>query len=190
MPADVKIVADKITKITTDYYKALAKVKSAKEMAAVINKYAAEPEKIAPQVKKIEEKYGSMEDDSDEDEDLPEDLAEFESFMAEQMNNSDIGAGFENLAKYYTDPDVQKALERLAKVSESMGMSDDDTVITAGWPNPEKASCPGIMPVIVTIKRAMSATKSWRILPHAKRKRAIISVKNTIGRFINFSPAI
>jgi Skp family chaperone for outer membrane proteins len=126
MPADVKIVADKITKISSDYYRALAKVKSAKEMAAVINKYAAELEKIAPQVKRIEEKYGSMEDDSDDDEDLSEDLVEFEMFMAEQMNNSDIGAGFENLAKYYTDPAVQKALERLAKVSESMGMSDDD----------------------------------------------------------------
>lgn len=126
MPADVKIVADKITKITSDYYKALAKVKSAKEMAAVINKYAAELEKIAPQVKRIEEKYGSMEDESDDEEDLPEDLAEFERFLAEQMNNSDIGAGFQNLAKYYTDPEVQKALERLEKVSESMGMSDED----------------------------------------------------------------
>lgn len=125
MPAEVKVVADKITKITSDYYKGLAKVKSAKEMAAAINKYAAELEKIAPQVKIIEQKYGSMSDDSDDSDDFDND--EFEKLLAEQMNNSDIGAGFQNLAAYYTDPAVQKALERLSKVTESMGMSDDDS---------------------------------------------------------------
>ena len=127
MPAEVKAVADKIAKITSDYYKGLARVNSAREMAAVINKYAAEMEKIAPHVKVIEEKYGHLgDDDSDDDEDIPEDLDEFQRFLAEQMNSSDMGTGFQKLAQYYTDPSVQKALERLSKVMESMGISDDD----------------------------------------------------------------
>ena len=127
MPAEVKAVADKIAKITSDYYKGLAKVKSAREMAAVINKYAVEMEKIAPQVKVIEEKYGYMgDDDSDEDDDIPEDLDEFQKFLAEQMNSTDMGTGFQKLGQYYADPAVQKAIERLSKVMESMGMSDDD----------------------------------------------------------------
>jgi len=127
MPAEVKAVADKISKITSDYYKGLAKVNSAREMAVVINKYAAEMEKIAPRVKVIEEKYGYMgDDDSEEDDDIPEDLDEFHKLLSEQMNNSDIGAGFQKLAQYYTDPAVQKALERLSKVMESMGMEDDE----------------------------------------------------------------
>lgn len=126
MPADVKLVADKITKITADYYKALPKVKNAKEMAAVINKYASELEKIAPQVKILEAKYGSMDIDADDDEELPGDLAEFEKFLSGQMNNNDIGAGLQNLAAYYKDPAVQKALERLSKVAESMGMADEE----------------------------------------------------------------
>ncbi len=132
MPAEVKVVADKIAKITSDYYKGLAKVKSAREMAAVINKYAAEMEKIAPQVKVIEEKYGYLgDDDSDsdsdsDDDDMPEDLDEFQKFLAEQMNSADMGTGFQKLGQYYSDPAVQKALERLSKVMESMGMEDDD----------------------------------------------------------------
>lgn len=127
MPAEVKAVADKIAKITSDYYKGLAKVNNAREMAAVINKYAAEMEKIAPQVKIIEEKYGYLGDDtSDEDDDIPEDLDEFQKFLSEQMSSTDMGTGFQKLAQYYADPAVQKALERLSKVMESMGISDDD----------------------------------------------------------------
>jgi hypothetical protein len=133
MPADVKIVTDKINKITVNYYKSVGKVKSAKELAAAINKYSAEMEKLAPQIKAIEAKYGNMDDESDTDSDSDDDMAsemkDYESIQEEwskQMSGEDFGESFLKIQQYYSDPAVQKALQRLTKVMEDIGVSDED----------------------------------------------------------------
>lgn len=133
MPADVKIVTDKITTITVNYYKSVGKVKSAKELAAAINKYSAEMEKLAPQIKALEAKYGNMDDDSDADSDSDDDMTsamkDYETIQEEwskQMSGADFGDSIMKIQQYYSDPAVQKALQKLSKVMEDMGVSDED----------------------------------------------------------------
>jgi Skp family chaperone for outer membrane proteins len=131
MPADVKAVTDKISKITADYYKSAGKVKSAKELAAVINKYSSEMEKLAPQIKAIEAKYGDMDDDSDtdSDDDMTSAMKDYETVQeewAKQMSGAEFGDSIVKIQQYYSDPAVQKALQKLSKVMEDIGVSDDE----------------------------------------------------------------
>jgi Icc-related predicted phosphoesterase len=131
MPADVKIVTDKITKITANYYKSAGKVKSAKELAAVINKYSSEMEKLAPQIKALEAKYGNMDDDADADsnDDMTSTMKDYEMIQeewAKQMSGADFSDSIVKIQQYYSDPAVQKALQKLSKVMEDMGVSDED----------------------------------------------------------------
>ncbi len=127
MPADLKAVTDKITKITVNYYKSVGKVKSGKELAAVIDKYTSELEKLAPQIKALEAKYGDAEDNSDSDElKTVTDYEAFQGEWAKQMAGAEFGDAIIVIQKYYTDPAVQKALERQSKVMEDIGISDDN----------------------------------------------------------------
>jgi hypothetical protein len=131
MPADVKAVTDKIAKITSEYYKSLGKVKNAKELAAAINKYSDQMEKLAPQIKAIEARYGSAEEGEDDDagEDANAGGENFESAQEDWgrlMADNEMGAGFQKIQQYYSDPAVQKAMERLGRVMEKIGVSDKE----------------------------------------------------------------
>ncbi len=128
MPADLKALTDKITKISSDYYNALTKVKSANELAAVINRYADQMEKLTPQIKTMEKKYAYMAEEDDESEDDSDDMNDYERVQrewAEQMSGSDKNADFQKFAQYYSDPAVQKALAKLNRIMENIGVSDD-----------------------------------------------------------------
>lgn len=125
VPADVKALTDKITKITTEYSNALLKVKSARDLADAINKYASRMEKLVPEIKAIEAKYGAMMEDEEED-DNPEDLEAFQNEWAAQLSGESTGADFQKFAEYYSDPAVQKALARLNRIMDSIGVSEDE----------------------------------------------------------------
>lgn len=127
MPADIKSVTDKITKLTTDYFKAINKVKSANDLASVINRYADGMEKLGPSIKALEAKYGNAGDEEDEETANDDtDYPEFQGEWAEIMSGSDMNVNFQNLAKYSSDPAVQKAMERLSSVMEKIGIPDDE----------------------------------------------------------------
>lgn len=131
IPADVKAVSDKIAKVTTNYYKSIGKVKSAKELAAVIDRFSTEMEKLGPQIKALEAKYGNADDDAEEDSesDNASDMDDYEAMQEEwarQMSGSDFSDAIEKIQQYYTDPAVMKALDRQSKVMEKIGISDDD----------------------------------------------------------------
>lgn len=129
MPADIKAVSDKITKITANYYSDMGKVKNAKDLAAAINRYADQMEKIAPEIRAIEEKYGNAAEDENSEDEAPADIGDFESIQkewAEKMSDKEVGENFQKIAQFYTDPEVQKALERLNSVMESIGMQEEN----------------------------------------------------------------
>jgi len=131
MPADVKAVTDKITKVTANYYKSIGKVKSAKELAAVIDRYSSEMEKLGPQIKALEAKYGETDEDAEDDSDggNASDMDDYEAMQeewAKQMSGAEFSDALAKIQQYYTDPAVMKALERQSKVMEKIGISDDD----------------------------------------------------------------
>ena len=133
MPADVKAVTDKITKITTNYYKSLVKVKSAKELAAVIDRYSSEMEKLGPQIKALEAKYGDTADETDADPDdensaANDDYDSVQEEWAKQMSGTEFSDALMKIQQYYSDPAVMKALERQSKVMQDLGISEDDGV--------------------------------------------------------------
>jgi len=127
MPADLKALTDKITKISADYYKALTKVKSAKDLAAAINRYADQMEKLTPQIQAMDKKYAYMAEEDDESEDDSDDMNDYETVQrewAEQMSGNEQNADFRKFAQYYSDPAVQKALAKLNRVMENIGVSE------------------------------------------------------------------
>jgi hypothetical protein len=128
MPADLKMVTDKMSKITADYFKAINKVKNAKELAAAINKYAGEIEKLAPQIKAMEAKYGnnSIDENSDDDDPADTDDYDFKKDSDGQMSDEDSGENFMKIQQYYSDPAVIKAVERLNKAMLNTGLSDEE----------------------------------------------------------------
>lgn len=130
LPADVKTVTDKITKVTTNYYKSLGKVKSAKELAAIIDKYSSDMEKLGPQIKALEAKYGDSDEgaEDDSDEDSPDDMKDYEAMQedwAKLMSGTEFSDALMKIQQYYSDPAVMKALERQSKVMQDLGISDD-----------------------------------------------------------------
>jgi len=131
MPSDIKAVTDKITKLTTDYFKAIKNVKSGKELASAINRYADGMEKLGPAIKALEDKYGTADDNSDEEnpEDETGETADFDEIMgqwAEAMTGNDMNVDLQNIAKYSADPEVQKAMNRLESVMQKIGISDEE----------------------------------------------------------------
>jgi thiaminase len=126
MPDDLKSVTDKITKISAEYYKALTKVKNAKEFAAVINTYADQMNKLAPEIKAMEKKYDYMSGDDEEDSDDMNDYETVQREWAEKMSGDNYGVNFQKFAGYYSDPAVQKALAKLNSVMENLGVSDNE----------------------------------------------------------------
>jgi ribosome assembly protein YihI (activator of Der GTPase) len=127
MPADIKAVTDKITKLTADYFKAIKNVKSGKELASAINRYADGMEKLSPAIKTLEAKYGTADNDEDEENSDDSDYPEFEKEWAELMSGSDMDVNFQNLAKYSSDPEVKKAMKRLESVMQKIGISDEES---------------------------------------------------------------
>ncbi|MBN1498868.1 MAG: hypothetical protein JW982_01820 [Spirochaetes bacterium] len=134
VPAEVKAVTDKILKATADYSTAVAKAKKAKDVAAAINRYADEMEKLAPQIKALDEKYSYLSDQSEESEDesdaeMNETIEEYEQFQEEMQSRFSGDEYMQSMMKiqqYYSDPEVQKALLRLNNIMEEMGVSEED----------------------------------------------------------------
>jgi len=126
MPADIKAVTDKITKLTTDYFKAVNRVKSASELAAAINRYADGMEKLGPSIKALEAKYGTASGEENDESDDDTDEMEFQKEWAELMSGSEMNLNYQNFTKYSSDPAVQKAMARLNAVLEKIGISDDE----------------------------------------------------------------
>ncbi|HOP63241.1 MAG TPA: hypothetical protein PK358_08150 [Spirochaetota bacterium] len=127
MPADFKALTSKIIKHSTEYYNDLLKVKSAKQLAAAINTYAGKMEKLTPEIKAMDKKYGLSKTDDDE---LPFDTSGFEKEMEDfekKISGSDSQPGVlvEKITRYAADPEVQKALTRLSNVLDEQSGEDE-----------------------------------------------------------------
>ncbi len=98
-----------------NYLAALEKADNAKTVAAAINAYANDVERLAPRVKRLRERHPEWKDSNRR----PKELKEGEE-RAQAAFSKMAGAMFKTMP-YMGDPAVRQAQERLAKAMQQMG---------------------------------------------------------------------
>lgn len=130
--ADAKALGIKLNKITAEYNTDLKRVKNPKDLARAINRYADKIEKISPEIKRIAVKYKGMDDaegieEEDNNKENTEEEKHFQEEMGKFMADENMQKNFQKMARYFSDPAVQKALMRLNMVmSQAFGEEEDD----------------------------------------------------------------
>jgi predicted nucleic acid-binding Zn-ribbon protein len=112
--SDMIDVNTKFINAMEKYITSTGKADSAKDVAKAINEYSDQMEKLAPQMKKVRDKYPELKNNTDVPEEL-ESLQKKTQGLEQKMTNS-----FMNMMKYMMDPDVQAAQERLQKAMIKM----------------------------------------------------------------------
>ncbi len=105
--ADAKECNEEVIKVMDDYVAELDKSKNAADVAKAINGFADKMEALVPKMKKLAEKYPELEDTDN----LPEELKE--SQAKAQAVGQKIAASMMKIMPYMSDPEVQKAQERM-----------------------------------------------------------------------------
>ena len=112
--ADAKKVIEKWMGATTDFVADLDNVKDAAGAAAAINAYADTMKALAPEMKKIQEKYPEMKDQKNPPEELKEIVAQMEEVMPKMMS------AMMKLTQYAQDPAVQEAQKKLGEAMQEI----------------------------------------------------------------------
>jgi type I site-specific restriction-modification system R (restriction) subunit len=108
--ADIKKAQGDFSKQTEAYVAQLEKADTAKAVAKAVNNYADALEKVWPQMRKLSEKYPELQDKENPPKELEATLKEAEA-AGQKMASS-----FMKLMPYMSDPDVQKAQQRLSVI--------------------------------------------------------------------------
>ena len=107
---DVKNVNTEFIKQTENYLDNLEKSDNPADVAKAMNNYADEMEKIWPEMQKIAEKYPELKDG----ENVPDELKDSQK-QAEAMGKK-MASAFRKIMPHMSDPEVQKAQQRLSSV--------------------------------------------------------------------------
>ena len=107
---DAKKVNTEFIKQTEGYLDDLGKADNPKDVAKAMNNYADEMEKIWPEMQKIAEKYPELRDG----ENVPDELKDSQK-EAEAMGQR-MASAFRKIMPHMSDPEVQKAQQRLSSV--------------------------------------------------------------------------
>ena len=105
--ADAKKVMEKFIGATNDFVADLEKAEDADSTAAAINAYADDMAALAPEMKKVQEKYPEIKDQSNMPEELTATAKQMEEVMPKMM------AAMMKLAKYAQEPAVMEAQKKL-----------------------------------------------------------------------------
>jgi F0F1-type ATP synthase membrane subunit b/b' len=108
--ADAKALNAEFVDMTETYLDDLEKSDNAKDVAKAMNRYADDMEKIWPKMKKMAEKYPELKDKKA----MPEELKESQQAV-EEMGQK-MGNAFGKIMPHMSDPDVQKAQQRISAV--------------------------------------------------------------------------
>ncbi len=121
VPADVKIVTTKLNKIFSNYYNSILKAQNARQFASAMNRYTDDFSKLLPELKAIEKKYKGK--------NIPDVEYSFEDFQKEcagVMSDEKLEQAYSKHAKYYSDPEVQKAMNRMMQVMQQFDTEDEE----------------------------------------------------------------
>jgi thiamine biosynthesis lipoprotein ApbE len=113
--ADVKKVNEKYITAMETYVSDLEAAKDASQVAKAMDQLADSMEKLMPEMKRLSEKYPELQDHNNP----PEELAEI-SKQAEAVGMK-MGSTMMKVMPHMSDPEVQKAQERLSKVMMEQG---------------------------------------------------------------------
>lgn len=94
--------------VMDEYVAQLDKSQNAKDVARAMNSFADKMEALAPRMEKLAEKYPELENASD----LPEELKEWQEKATAAAQK--MAASMMKIMPYMSDPEVQKAQERMA----------------------------------------------------------------------------
>ena len=122
-PADIAKVKSKLSEIMLRYYQSVVKANSAKEFAAAIDRYTSDLSKLAPELKTIETKYGRQGQDV---ETVEYDYDDFNRECDDIINDEKYAQAFQKHAKYFSDPAVQAAMNRMVKVMQQFDTEEDE----------------------------------------------------------------
>ncbi|MCK5165216.1 MAG: hypothetical protein KAQ72_15935 [Desulfobacula sp.] len=111
---DVVKVNDEYISVLQDYIDRLNKAQTGKDVAKAMNKYTDAFKKLAPKMKKINEKYPELMNAKD----LPEKVKQSQA-KATQIG-LDFASSFMKTMKYITDPGVAQAQKRMGEVMQSL----------------------------------------------------------------------
>jgi len=122
-PADIARVKSKLNAIMVRYYKSVVKAKNAKQFAAAIDRYTSDFKKIVPQLKAIEAKYRSQGKNTGG---IEYDYGDFRKECGDIMNDEKYAQAFQKHAKYYSDPAVQAAMNRMMQMMQQFDTEEGE----------------------------------------------------------------
>jgi hypothetical protein len=109
---EVTKIMEKSAKIMDNFVSKVEKADSGPEVAAAINSFADEMEKMKPRMKELEQRYPELKDQSNP----PAELAPIMKKSQDMWQR--MGAAMMKIAQYGNDPDVKKAQDRLQRIME------------------------------------------------------------------------
>jgi hypothetical protein len=112
--ADAKKVIAESNNALEDFLGKMDTADNAKDVAAALTSFTSEMEKIAPEMKKLEEKYPEFK----ESQGVPEELGEEGTKMMELWGK--FGTVMMKIQEYADDPEVQKAQEKLQGIMSGL----------------------------------------------------------------------
>ena len=112
--ADAKKVISKSNNALEDFLGKMDNADNAKDVTAALTGFTKEMEKIAPEMRKLEEKYPEFK----ESQSIPEELGEEGKKMMELWGK--FGSVMMKIQQYSDDPEVQKAQEKLQEIMSGL----------------------------------------------------------------------
>lgn len=109
---EVTKIMEKSAKIMENFIARLEKADSGSKVAAAINAFADDMEKLKPKMMELEQKFPELKDESN----LPAELAPIMKKSSEMWQR--MGAAMMKVMQHSDDPEVKKAQERLQKIIE------------------------------------------------------------------------
>jgi len=114
--SDLESVTNAYLKAVDGLISDVDKVNNASDAAKALNNYADKMEKLIPELKRISEKYPDFKNMKSNDKNTDPKLAAINDKMKEKMKK--LIPTMIKLMKYYNDPEVKKAQQRLNRLGQ------------------------------------------------------------------------
>lgn len=113
---DPKVVMEDFTKVMENFANQIESASSAGDVAAALDSYADEMERLIPQFKAVQEKHPELMNQQD----MPEEYEELNERMIAAQTKLNQGGLMQKMQQYASDEAVMKSLQRFSEVMMKM----------------------------------------------------------------------